>query len=122
MILVVEDNEDSRKIIETILESADYEVAIAVNGRDGVAIAREKSPELIIMDIMMPEMDGISALKELRDSPQTSRIPVILLTARTEDEDVLSGYKTGADYYMTKPFTSKQLLYGVRLVLGRAEP
>ncbi len=119
MILVVDDNEDSLKIISKMLQAEGFEVTVERNGKDGLASAREKLPDLVIMDIMMPEMTGIEALDQLRASPPTSRIPVILLTAKSLDEDVLTGYRLGADYYMTKPFTAKQLLYGVNLVLGK---
>jgi DNA-binding response OmpR family regulator len=122
MVLVVDDNEDSLRIVESILRSAGFEVCLARDGKQGIEIAEASAPELIILDIMMPVMDGVEALQRLRDSPRTSRIPVILLTAKTQDEDVIAGYQTGADYYMTKPFTAKQLLYGVRLVLGKADP
>jgi DNA-binding response OmpR family regulator len=121
MVLVVDDNEDSIRIIETILRSAGFEVSVAKDGRQGIEVAEASAPELIILDIMMPIMDGVEALEKLRASPKTSRIPVILLTAKAQDEDVIAGYQTGADYYMTKPFTAKQLLYGVRLVLGKAD-
>ena len=122
MVLVVDDNEDSLRIVESILRSAGFEVCVARDGKQGLEIAEASVPELIILDIMMPVMDGVEALHRLRDSPRTSRIPVILLTAKAQDEDVIAGYQTGADYYMTKPFTAKQLLYGVRLVLGKADP
>ena len=121
MVLVVDDNEDSIRIIETILRSAGFEVSVAKDGKQGIEVAEASAPELIILDIMMPVMDGVEALEKLRASPKTSRIPVILLTAKAQDEDVIAGYQTGADYYMTKPFTAKQLLYGVRLVLGKAD-
>jgi DNA-binding response OmpR family regulator len=121
MVLVVDDNEDSLRIVESILRSAGFEVCVARDGKQGLEIAEASIPELIILDIMMPVMDGVEALHRLRDSPRTSRIPVILLTAKTQDEDVIAGYQTGADYYMTKPFTAKQLLYGVRLVLGQTD-
>jgi DNA-binding response OmpR family regulator len=121
MVLVVDDNEDSVRIIEAILRSAGFEVNVAHDGKQGIEIAEASAPELIVLDIMMPVMDGVEALQKLRASPKTSRIPVILLTAKTQDEDVIAGYQTGADYYMTKPFTAKQLLYGVRLVLGKAD-
>jgi len=121
MVLVVDDNEDSLRIVESILRSAGFEVCVARDGKQGLEIAEASVPELIILDIMMPVMDGVEALHRLRDSSRTSRIPVILLTAKTQDEDVIAGYQTGADYYMTKPFTAKQLLYGVRLVLGQTD-
>ena len=118
MILVVDDNDDTLRIITKILTSNGFEVAVEKNGRDALSRAFETVPELVILDIMMPEMSGLEALEELRQRPATSAVPVILLTAKSQDEDVIAGYRVGADYYMTKPFTSKQLLYGVRLVLG----
>jgi DNA-binding response OmpR family regulator len=121
MILIVDDNEDSLRIVTRILTSNGYEVAVARNGRDGVESALETVPELIILDIMMPEMNGLEALEELRKHAATSAVPVILLTAKSHDEDVIEGYRVGADYYMTKPFSAKQLLYGVRLVLGQPQ-
>jgi DNA-binding response OmpR family regulator len=122
MVLVVDDNEDSLRIVEAILRSAGFEVCLARDGKQGVEMAQASAPELIVLDIMMPVMDGVEALQKLRNSSRTSRIPVILLTAKAQDEDVIAGYQTGADYYITKPFTAKQLLYGVRLVLGKADP
>ena len=119
MILAVDDNEDSLRIVQMIVQSAGFEVRIARNGKQALEAVEETVPELIIMDVMMPEMDGVEALKVLRDSTRTSRIPVILLTAKGQDEDVLSGYQSGAAYYMTKPFTAKQLLNGIRLLLGK---
>jgi DNA-binding response OmpR family regulator len=122
MILVVDDNEDSLTIVQKILEATGFEAVMERSAKEGLARAREKLPEVIILDIMMPDMSGVEALAELRSSPQTSQVPVILLTAKSQDEDVISGYRGGADYYMTKPFTAKQLLYGIRLVLGKDAP
>ena len=77
---------------------------------------------MVLLDVMMPGMSGLEVLEKLRAEPRNARIPVILLTAKTQDEDVISGYRYGADYYIPKPFTSKQLLYGIRLVLGESVP
>lgn len=118
MILVVDDNDDSLQLISKMLATNGFEVATAQNGKEGLTSALKSPPQLIILDIMMPEMNGLEALEELRKHPSTSGVPVILLTAKSHDADVIEGYRVGADYYMTKPFTSKQLLYGVRLVLG----
>ena len=119
MILVADDNEDNLQIISRILRSNGFEVVVERNGKDALDRARETHPELIVMDIMMPEMSGTEVLERLRESPHTSRIPIILLTAMAQNDDVIAGYQIGADYYMTKPYTSKELLNGVRLVLGR---
>ena len=78
----------------------------------------EQKPDLIVLDIMMPQMDGLEVLTRLKGEPSTATIPVILLTAKVQYEDVLGGYKMGADYYITKPFTSTQLLNGINLLLG----
>jgi DNA-binding response OmpR family regulator len=119
MILVVDDDEEMLRIVSTMLQRSGFEVAVERYGNDGLARAREALPEVVILDIMMPGMSGLEVLEQLRACPKTSRIPVILLTAKAQDQDVITGYQAGADYYMTKPFTSSQLLYGVKLVLGK---
>lgn len=119
MILVVDDNEDTVRIVSRILENAGFEVIVEHDGENALARARETVPEAIILDLMMPGMSGMEVLEQLRASPETAGIPVILLTAKAQDQDVIAGYQAGADYYMTKPFTPNQLLYGVKLVLGK---
>ena len=75
----------------------------------------------MLLDVMMPELNGLEVLQRIKDNTETGRLPVILVTAKTHDDDVLSGYQYGADYYITKPFTAKQLINGVELVLGKGE-
>jgi len=116
-ILVVDDNVDVVIIVQTILEANGYEVRVAYGGAEALAQLAEHKPDLMILDIMMPEMNGLEVLEQMREIPSSAQIPVILLTAKGNDEDVLSGYQYGANYYMPKPFTSEQLLYGIRLVL-----
>lgn len=116
-ILVVDDDPDVVTIIKGILHSGEYEVQSVYRGREVFARLEEKKPDLIILDIKMPEMDGFQVLKRLKASPETSSIPVILLTGKGQYNDVLIGYQLGADYYMNKPFTSVQLINGVRLFL-----
>jgi DNA-binding response OmpR family regulator len=70
---------------------------------------------------MMPEMSGLEVLERIKENTATGRLPVIMVTAKTNDDDVMSGYQYGADYYITKPFTAKQLMYGIELVLGKGE-
>jgi DNA-binding response OmpR family regulator len=115
-ILIVEDERALLNIVQLILKNA-YEVEIALNGRQGLERATASPPDLILLDITMPEMDGLEVLKRLKDNPSTTMIPVILLTGRVEHESVLKGYKTGADYYIAKPFTQSQLLNGIHLFL-----
>ena len=118
-ILVVDDNPDSLAIMRTILENHDYEVVAAGNGTDGLAVVRSTPVDLVLLDVMMPDMSGIEVLQQIKLDAATGRLPVILVTAKTHDDDLLSGYEYGADYYIPKPFTAKQLLYGIELVLGQ---
>jgi len=118
-ILVVDDNPDSLAIMRTILENHGYEVVAAGNGTDGLAVVRSTPVDLVLLDVMMPDMSGIEVLQQIKLDAATGRLPVILVTAKTQDDDLLSGYECGADYYIPKPFTAKQLLYGIELVLGQ---
>jgi putative two-component system response regulator len=120
-ILVVDDNPDSITIMQSILSTRGYRVLVAESGSAALKVIQgEIAPDLILLDVMMPEMNGLEVLQKVKETHTTAKIPVILVTAKTHDEDVLSGYQYGADYYITKPFTAKQLLYGIDLVLGKA--
>jgi CheY-like chemotaxis protein len=120
-IIVVDDNPDIVNIVKTILEGKGYNVMCAYSGAELFTKLKEKKPDLIILDIMMPEMDGLEVLTRLKGVPDTASLPVILLTAKVQYEDVLGGYKLGADYYITKPFTSTQLTNGINLLLGEGK-
>ena len=120
LVLVVDDNPDGIRIVESILKGSGYDVVVATSGQEALDAVDAKPPAVILLDVMMPGMSGLEVLEKLRAQPKNGRIPVILLTAKTQDEDVISGYRYGADYYIPKPFTSKQLLYGIRLVLGES--
>jgi two-component system alkaline phosphatase synthesis response regulator PhoP len=120
-ILVVDDNADSVTIMCTILEGRGYQVAVASSGAEALEVLAKQPVKLVLLDVMMPEMSGIEVLQQIKDNSQTGRLAVILVTAKTHDEDVMVGYQYGADYYITKPFTAKQLLYGIDLVLGKGE-
>jgi len=117
-VMVVDDNPDIVTIVKTILEGKGYGVQSAYSGQEVFNLLSEQKPDLIVLDIMMPQMDGLEVLTRLKGEPSTATIPVILLTAKVQYEDVLGGYKMGADYYITKPFTSTQLLNGINLLLG----
>ncbi|HWP58744.1 MAG TPA: response regulator [Candidatus Acidoferrales bacterium] len=121
-IIVVDDNPDIVNIVKTILEGKGYNVMCAYSGAELFTKLKERKPDLIILDIMMPEMDGLEVLTRLKSVPETAALPVILLTAKVQYEDVLGGYKLGADYYITKPFTSTQLTNGINLLLGEGKP
>jgi CheY-like chemotaxis protein len=120
-IMVVDDNPDIITIVKTILEGKGYNVLSASSGQELLNLLNSRKPDLIILDIMMPEMDGLEVLGRLKGVTETASIPVILLTAKVQYEDVLGGYKLGADYYITKPFTSTQLVNGINLLLGESK-
>lgn len=109
VVLVVEDEQDIRRYMRAKLKEH-YEVLEAQNGKQGLQIAEERLPALVISDVMMPEMDGFALCSALKTDPKTSHIPVILLTARAEDRDKMTGLQTGADAYLIKPFNSKELV------------
>jgi CheY-like chemotaxis protein len=118
-VLIVDDNPDSIMVLRTILESKGFAVLSAGNGREALAVMERQVPDAVLLDVMMPEISGIDVLKRMRGSAATARVPVILVTAKGQDEDLLDGYQHGADYYITKPCTAKQLLYGLSMVLGK---
>ena len=122
LILVVDDDQDNVTIAREILLSRGFEVRVAYNGPSALASVEQQRPDLVLLDIMMPQMSGMEVLERLRANPATAGVPVILVTAKDQDEDLLAGYKYGADYYITKPFSAKQLLYGIGLVLGTERP
>ncbi len=116
--MVVDDSPDLVEILRITLESNGFNVRCAYNGQELFASLKEQMPDLILLDIMMPQMDGFEVLTRLKEEPSMPFIPVILLSAKVLKEDVLRGYKMGAEYYITKPFTPTQVLEGVNLVLG----
>jgi CheY-like chemotaxis protein len=120
-ILVVDDNPDSVTIMRGILEGRGYEVASAASGAEALQFLAKETVDMVLLDVMMPKMSGMEVLQHIKDDATTGRLPVILVTAKTQDEDLLSGYQYGADYYITKPFTAKQLVYGIELILGKGE-
>jgi CheY-like chemotaxis protein len=122
LVLVVDDNEDNLQIMSRILLGRGFEVRTARDGKSALRSLEQQLPDVVLLDIMMPEMDGIEVLDRIRANPQSAALPVILVTGKGQDEDVLAGYKYGADYYITKPFTPRQLLHGIGLVLGDEQP
>jgi CheY-like chemotaxis protein len=122
LVLVVDDNEDNLQIMSRILLGRGFEVRTARDGKSALRSLEQQLPDVVLLDIMMPEMDGIEVLDRIRANPQSASLPVILVTGKGQDDDVLAGYKYGADYYITKPFTPRQLLHGIGLVLGDEQP
>ncbi|MFT3884688.1 MAG: response regulator [Flavobacteriales bacterium] len=120
-ILLIEDDADMRENTAEILELADYRVLKAENGRRGVEIARKEVPDLVLCDIMMPELDGYSVLHLLSRNPATAEVPFIFLSAKAERGDVRKGMELGADDYLTKPFEESELLNAIEGRLKRSE-
>ena len=117
-ILVVDDEERMQKLLKDFLKMKDYEVFLAGNGEEAIDLFfKEKSIALIILDVMMPKMDGWTALKTIREY---SKVPVIMLTARSEENDELKGFDYGADEYISKPFSPKILVARVEALLRRS--
>lgn len=120
-ILLIEDNAEMRENTAEILELANYKVITAPNGKEGVRLAQSELPDLIISDIMMPELDGYGVLHMLSKEPTTAAIPFIFLTAKAEKSDYRKGMGMGADDYLTKPFDDMELLHAVETRLKKAE-
>jgi len=118
-ILIIEDNPDVRENTAEILELSNYEIICAENGKEGVKLASEQFPDLIICDVMMPELDGFGVLRILSQNPVTSHIPFIFLTAKTEKSDFRKGMSLGADDYITKPFDDVELLNAIEVRLKK---
>lgn len=120
-ILIVEDNGDVRENISELLELSGYSTITAENGKSGVELAEALLPDLIICDIMMPEMDGYEVLKHLTTNPKTSSIPFIFLTAKSEKSDFRKGMGMGADDYVVKPYSDDELLDAVEIRLSKSD-
>ena len=120
-VLVVDDDPDILHFVRVNLELEGFETETAANGRIALDGAKEKPPDLVLLDVMMPEMDGLTVLRRLRSAPATSNVPVILLTAKALAEDRVKGLNLGADDYITKPFDVEELMARVRTVLRRAQ-
>jgi two-component system phosphate regulon response regulator PhoB len=121
-ILVVDDEPDMLELLETNLTAAGYEVVIAADGREALEKARKAQPQLIVLDVMLPEMDGMEVCKSLRGNPATEAIPILMLTARAGEIDRVLGLELGADDYVTKPFSLRELILRVRKLLERPPP
>jgi len=120
-VLVVDDDPDIVQFVRMNLELEGFEAETAENGRIALDMAKLRPPDLILLDVMMPEMDGLTVLRHLRNSPATANVPVIILTAKALAEDRVKGLDLGADDYVTKPFDLDELLARVKTVLRRAQ-
>ncbi len=118
-ILVVEDEEDLLELLRYNLAKEGYGVAPVTSGEDALAQARARRPDLVLLDIMLPGVDGLEVCRRLKRDPETKALPVIMLTAKGEEADIVVGLELGADDYVTKPFSPKVLIARIRAVLRR---
>jgi CheY-like chemotaxis protein len=120
-VMVVDDDPDIMELVKKIVERSGYMAECVSSGEEVFKRLEGQKPDLILLDVVMPRMDGLEVLTRLKSQPNTSSIPVILLTGNGRYSDVLTGYQMGTDYYISKPFTSAQLLSGINLVLGQED-
>jgi DNA-binding response OmpR family regulator len=119
VVLAADDDKLIRDLIQFRLERSGYEVVTAVDGEEALRCARERPPDVAVLDVMMPKLNGYEVIRRLRAEDETSRVPVILLTARNQEADVAQGFDVGADDYITKPFSPQELRARVQSILGR---
>jgi two-component system alkaline phosphatase synthesis response regulator PhoP/two-component system response regulator VicR len=115
-VLVCDDERHIVRLIQVNLERHGYQVVTAFDGKEGLEKIRIEKPNCVVLDVMMPYMDGFEVLKNLRREPETEHIPVIMLTAKAQDKDVFEGYHYGADMYLTKPFNPMELVTFVKRI------
>jgi DNA-binding response OmpR family regulator len=118
-ILIIEDDEIVARTIERSLRSEEFRVTVANSGVEGLKTARAYPPDLVILDVIMPGMDGYTVCREMRNDLKLSEIPILFLTAKVKDEDKIAGFNAGADDYLTKPFNIDELVLRVRAILRR---
>ena len=121
-ILVVDDEPDALELISYNLKAAGFDVATAADGEEALKKARNAQPALIILDVMLPEVDGLEVCKTLRREPATASVPIIMLTAKAAEIDRVLGLELGADDYVTKPFSPRELILRVKALLRRRSP
>ena len=121
-VLIVEDEEALATLLEYNLNKENFDVSIASDGEEGLLKIKENTPDVVILDWMLPKISGIEICRQIRSMPETRNIPIIMLTARSEEADRIRGLETGADDYLTKPFSIKELIARVKAVLRRIRP
>jgi DNA-binding response OmpR family regulator len=119
LVLVADDDRDILQLVSFRLERSDYEVVQANDGEEALRLVKELHPDLAVLDLMMPKLNGYEVIREIRRDEETKAIPVILLTARVQEADVARGFEAGADDYLKKPFSPQELRARVQAILGR---
>jgi DNA-binding response OmpR family regulator len=120
LVLIADDDPDIRDLVGFRLERAGCNVIRAADGEEALRLAEQNPPDVCVLDVMMPKLDGLGVTRALRGSSSTERVPVVLLTARAADDDVTRGFDAGADDYLRKPFSPQELASRVERVLGRS--
>jgi CheY-like chemotaxis protein len=120
-VLAVDDEANSRKMIKLLLEREGYRVVTASNGEEGLLLAKVEQPAIILLDVMMPKMDGHETLKRLRADQDTNGIPVIMVTARGTEHDIAASFRLGAVFHVEKPYETKDLLQKIQVALTLKE-
>jgi len=118
-ILVVDDEEDILELLKYNLSREGYQVLCTTSGEKTLNLVKTETPDLIVLDLMLPDMDGLEVARRLKDNPHTKNVPIVMLTAKGEEADIVTGLELGADDYVTKPFSPRILLARVRAVLRR---
>lgn len=121
-ILVIDDDELVSRTLQRVLKTYDHNVMVANSGTEGLQLARRHPPDLFILDIMMPGMDGYQVCRQIRGDPLLKEIPLLFLTAKAKDEDKIEGFRAGADDYLIKPFNMEELQLRVRAIMRRVSP
>jgi DNA-binding response OmpR family regulator len=120
-ILVADDDPDLLELLRLNLEAEGHIVAVACDGTEALEMAMQVRPDLLVLDVMMPGLDGLEVTRKLRERPETAGLPIVLLTARGSNPEILEGWQSGADYYITKPFELEHLLYFIELMQEKAK-
>lgn len=120
-VLIVEDEQDILQLVKHYLEKEGFRPITAISGLDALKKVKEEKPDLVVLDLMLPEMDGLEVCKRLRSMPSTAMLPILMLTAKAEESDTIVGLELGADDYVTKPFSPKALVARVKALLRRIE-
>ncbi len=118
-VLIVDDEEDVVELVKYHLDKNGYKVETAASGEEALTVARNTLPDIIVLDLMLPGIDGLEVCKNLKNDLKTERIPIIMLTAKGEESDIVTGLELGADDYVTKPFSPKVLIARIRRILHR---
>ncbi len=121
-VLVVEDDPDIAELIRHYLVKAQHQVDVVASGREAMTRVRSETPDLLILDLMLPEVSGLEVCRSIREDPAIARLPIIMVTARAQEGDRIRGLESGADDYVTKPFSARELVARVAALLRRATP